>query len=105
MGSFYKFEFYVPLEHLESVKEAVFAAGAGRIGAYSKCSWETAGPGQFMPLAGSSPFIGRQDSLERVEEIKVEMVCASAVIGDVVSALKAAHPYETPAYQYWEVHD
>ncbi|MBN2641451.1 MAG: YqfO family protein [Victivallales bacterium] len=104
MASFYKFEFYVPREHLESVKEAVFDAGAGRIGTYGKCSWETPGTGQFMPLEGSDPFIGRQDSLERVEEIKVEMVCAHELIGAVVSALKAAHPYETPAYQYWEVH-
>jgi len=102
-NEFYKLEFYVPAEHLEPVKNALFAAGAGRIGKYDCCCWQTAGTGQFRPLPGSHPFIGRQEQIETVAEIKVEMVCASAVIDAVIAALLRTHPYETPAYQYWKV--
>ena len=94
----YLLSFYVPLDQADQVKEALFAAGAGRIGAYEFCAWQTLGRGQFRPLAGSNPFIGQADKLEFVDEMKVEMVCSDAVIKPVVEALRAAHPYETPAY-------
>jgi hypothetical protein len=90
--------FYCPEPDLEAVKEAMFAAGAGRIGSYDRCCWQAKGTGQFRPLAGSDPAIGRVGELERVDEWKVEMVCEESVVGAVVSALRAAHPYETPAY-------
>ena len=90
--------FYVPESDLEIVKEALFAAGAGRIGNYEKCCWQTKGTGQFRPCEGASPAIGRIGEVERVEEWKVEMVCEESVVGAVVSALHEAHPYETPAY-------
>ncbi len=93
----YKLCFYVPESHLESVKKAVFAAGAGRIGAYDSCSWQALGQGQFRPLQGSNPFIGQAGSIEQVAEWKVEMVVADELIHDSVKALKQAHPYETPA--------
>ena len=63
------------------------------------------GMGQFMPLAGSAPHIGTQDNLQKVNEWRIEMVVAKASIGDVISALKQAHPYETPAYNVIEVLD
>ena len=69
----YKLCFYVPESHLEAVKAAVFAAGAGRIGNYDSCCWEVLGQGQFRPLTGSDPFIGRQGEVERVAEYRVEM--------------------------------
>lgn len=94
----YSLSFYVPVEYAEQVKEALFAAGAGRQGDYDKCSWQTLGQGQFRPLAGSSPFIGVQGALEYVDEYKVEMICAEENIVAAVAALKAAHPYEEPAY-------
>jgi hypothetical protein len=94
----FKLGFYVPETHLSQVKEAVFAAGAGRIGNYEHCSWECRGKGQFRPLAGSSPFLGSQGSLEEVEEFRVEMVCEESKIEAVVRALLSSHPYETPAY-------
>ena len=94
----YKFCFYVPESHLEEVKVAVFAAGAGRIGQYDSCCWQTLGTGQFRPLAGSNPFIGRQDLLETVDEYKVELVCDDASIRAAVAALRQTHPYEEPAY-------
>ncbi len=96
----YKLCFYVPAEHLESVKNAVFDAGAGRIGDYDRCCWQVAGTGQFRPLEGSDPFIGATGELERVPEYRVEMVCAPEYIAAAVSALQSAHPYEEPA---WDV--
>lgn len=90
--------FYVPLEHAEAVKEAMFMAGAGKIGNYEKCSFESEGWGQFRPLKGSHAFIGEVGKLEKVRELKVEMVCTSAIVEQVVQALKQSHPYETPAY-------
>lgn len=99
----YKLVFYVPAEQLETVKAAVFAAGAGRIGNYSHCCWQVSGEGQFKPLAGSQPFLGEQDSLKTVAEYRVEMVCEDAVIADAVNALRAAHPYEEPAFDCWRL--
>ena len=94
----YLLSFYVPPDQADQVKEAMFAAGAGRIGAYEYCAWQTLGRGQFRPLAGSNPFIGQKDKLDFVDEAKVEMVCSDDVIKPVMEALRAAHPYETPAY-------
>lgn len=90
--------FLVPATHLEMVKNAIFATGAGTIGAYSQCAWQTLGTGQFMPLTGSNSFIGEIDILERVPEYKVEIACEPEQIQAAVTALKQAHPYETPAY-------
>ncbi len=90
--------FYVPKTHLEVVKEAVFKAGAGRIGNYDYCSFEIEGLGQFRPLKGSQPFLGNQDKIEKVLEVKVEVVCEENLLQQIVESLKAAHPYETPAY-------
>ncbi|MFY0989954.1 NGG1p interacting factor NIF3 [Halomonas sp. C05BenzN] len=99
----YKLAFYVPLEDAESVKEAVFASGAGRIGDYEACCFQTRGTGQFRPLEGADPHIGRVGDLERVEELKVELVCEDALIREAVAALKAAHPYEEPAFDVWRL--
>ena len=59
----YKLCFYVPESHLESVKQAVFEAGAGAIGDYRDCCWQVKGQGQFRPMAGSQPFLGEQGVL------------------------------------------
>lgn len=55
----YKLCFYVPESHLDVVKQAVFAAGGGRIGAYDSCCWQSLGQGQFRPLDGSQPYLAR----------------------------------------------
>ncbi|MBU2097814.1 MAG: YqfO family protein [Gammaproteobacteria bacterium] len=94
----YKLCFYVPQSHLDVVKQAVFDAGAGRIGNYENCCWQVEGQGQFRPLAGSNPAIGQLNQLETVVEYRVEMVCGKNLISDVINALKRAHPYEEPAY-------
>ena len=84
----YKICFFVPKAEKEVVKNAMFLVGAGRIGNYDSCSFETLGLGQFKPLEGSNPFKGDQDKLELVEEYKVEMVCEAQYIEDVISAMK-----------------
>lgn len=94
----YKLIFYVPESHLEQVKSAVFAAGAGHIGNYDQCCWQVLGRGQFRPLAGSDPFIGELNQATQVSEYRVEMVCEAALIKAVVASLRQAHPYEEPAY-------
>lgn len=95
----YKICFYVPTTHIEEVKQAMFAQGAGKIGKYNCCAWQILGEGQFMPLAGSQAYIGEEGKLEKLEEYKVEMVCDNEIIANVITALKKAHPYEEPAYQ------
>jgi hypothetical protein len=99
----YKLAFFVPLEDAEGVKEAVFVTGAGRIGDYEACCFETRGTGQFRPLDGASPHIGQVGDLEKVEEVKVEMVCRDDLIHDAIEALRAAHPYEEPAFDVWKL--
>ncbi len=99
----YKLAFFVPASHVDVVKEAVFAAGGGRIGDYDHCAWQTLGQGQFRPLDGSQPFIGQAGEVEVVEEWKVELVVADDLIAQVVAALKQSHPYETPAYEVWRL--
>ena len=101
----YKLSFYVPESHLEQVKTALFVSGAGRIGDYDSCCWQTRGEGQFRPLEGSNPFLGKQGSVEKAEEYKVELVCGDALIREAVAALKRAHPYEEPAYDVVRLED
>lgn len=101
----YKLCFYVPETHLDSVKGAVFAAGGGRVGQYDQCCWQVLGQGQFRALQGSQPFLGQVGQLEQVVEWKVEMVVADELIHAAVKAMKAQHPYETPAFDVWRLSD
>lgn len=100
-----KLSFYVPPSHLEVVKSAIFAAGAGQQGNYDWCCWQTLGEGQFRPKAGSEPFIGQVDQLAQVEEYKVEIICEESSLQAVVEALRAAHPYEEPAFDCCQLLD
>ncbi|NLD08092.1 MAG: NGG1p interacting factor NIF3 [Xanthomonadaceae bacterium] len=101
----YKLVFFVPDSHVEEVKEAIFATGAGKIGNYSHCSWQTLGQGQFKPLQGSDPFSGIQGNLSRCEEWRVELVLEKSLAKAAITALKKAHPYETPAFDLIELID
>jgi hypothetical protein len=94
----YKLGIYVPDTHLEEVKQALFEAGAGRIGDYDHCCWQTAGQGQFRPLPGSRPFLGETGEVETVAEYRIEMVLEDEHVAAVVAALRRAHPYEEPAW-------
>jgi hypothetical protein len=93
-----KLTFYVPIESKEVVKKALFAVGAGKIGNYDMCSFETLGYGQFRALIGANPTIGKVGEIEIVSEVRVEMVIDDHILLDAISALKAHHPYETPAF-------
>ena len=95
---------FIPVgPEISAVRDALSAAGAGHIGDYSDCSFATAGTGQFKPLAGAHPTIGDVGRLERVAETKLEMILPRARRAAVVAALRAAHPYEEPAFDVFEV--
>jgi hypothetical protein len=94
---------YVPEAQKEEVKAALFASGAGRIGNYDYCCWETLGQGQFRPLEGANPFMGKPQTKETVAEWRLEMVLDAALKAEVKAALLEAHPYETPAYHFLEM--
>ncbi|MDP3536312.1 hypothetical protein P8S55_06160 [Halomonas sp. M1] len=101
----YKLAFFVPVEDAENVKEAVFETGAGRIGDYEACCFQTRGTGQFRPLKGANPHMGQVGALETVEEYKIELVCEDELIKAAIAALKLAHPYEEVAYDVWQLAD
>ena len=101
----YKLCFLVPEAHVERVKSAVFAAAGSRVGNYDYCAWQTRGQGQFRALAGADPYLGDIGEVKAVAEMKVELVCDERLIGAAVAALKAAHPYETPAYEVYRLED
>ena len=102
--TYYKLETYVPEEFAEAVKDALAAAGAGTLGDYDHCFWQTVGTGEFRPLAAAHPFIGSAGGeLEHVREVKLETICSAADRFHVVAALKAAHPYECCAYYLFPV--
>lgn len=89
---------YVPEAALDVVKQAMFAAGAGKAGGYDQSCWQVLGEGQFRPLPGSHPVVGDINRLERVSEYRLEMVCDDAVLDAAMRAMREAHPYEQPAY-------
>jgi dinuclear metal center YbgI/SA1388 family protein len=93
-----KWVIFVPPANAEAVRAAVFAAGAGRIGDYSQCSWSVTGTGQFLPEDGAAPAIGSVGAVEQVVEDRVEVVAPARVRREVLSAMRAAHPYEEPAF-------
>jgi len=101
----YKICVYIPETHLQPVKNALFAAGAGRIGNYDSCCWQVLGEGQFRALEGSAPYIGQKNKVETVKEYKVELVCEDTLIKQAIAAMKQAHPYETPAYDVSKLED
>lgn len=93
---------YVPETHLERVKMALFEAGAGKIGEYEHCCWQTSGQGQFRPLEHANPSVGELLKITHIKEFKIELVCEKNIIEKCIDALKTAHPYEEPAYQIIE---
>ncbi len=101
----YQLVFYVPESHLETVKNALFAAGAGEFGDFDQCVWQILGQGQFRPNANSQPYLGQPGQLETVPEYKVEMICTDERIKATVNALLAAHPYQQPAYAIYKMFD
>lgn len=94
---------FVPASALESVRESLFAAGAGRIGDYERCAWYTIGTGTFLAGVEARPSIGEVGQEQRVTEYRLETVYPSEIEADVVRALRDAHPYEEPAFDIYEL--
>jgi hypothetical protein len=92
---------FVPREALDTVRDALFAAGAGRIGDYERCSWYTDGTGTFKGGQGTSPSVGESGREERVLELRLETVFPEESQDAVLAALRAAHPYEEPAFDIY----
>jgi len=100
-----KLVWFVPAEALAQTREAVFSAGGGKIGEYERCSWYTAGTGTFFGGGGTDPVIGERGREEHVPELRVETVVPAELVVEVVAALRAAHPYEEPAYDVYPLLD
>jgi len=98
----YKLVWFVPASHLQATRDAVFAAGAGRIGDYSRCSWATLGDGTFFGGDGTRPALGAAGRDQTVAEYRVETVVPEARLAAVVAALRGAHPYEEPPFDVYE---
>ena len=96
---------FVPADALDAVRDAVFAAGAGRIGDYERCSWYTEGTGTFFGGESTSPTVGERGQEERLPELRLETVYPVEREADVVRALREAHPYEEPAFDLYVLGD
>ena len=94
---------FVPPEALDAVRDAVFAAGAGRIGDYERCSWYTEGTGTFLGGESTDPSVGEKGREERVPELRLETVFPEGRQDEVVEALRRAHPYEEPAFDVYQL--
>lgn len=85
---------FVPITHANLVRQAMGNAGAGIIGNYSDCSFSVIGIGRFKPKEGANPTTGEIGKLEEIEMERVEMVCPTDKVKQVISAMKKVHPYE-----------
>jgi structural hemagglutinin/hemolysin toxin protein RtxA len=101
----YQIFVHVPETHLVQVKQAMFDAGAGKLGAYSHCSWEVKGEGQFRPEKGSNAYVGEIGKVEKVVEYRIYTFCTEKSVAKIIAAMKAAHPYEMPAYGVTKLED
>ena len=94
---------FVPHEALDRVRDALFEAGAGRVGGYERCSWYTEGTGTFLGGEGTAPSVGAPGREERVLELRLETVFPAELHDQVIDALRRAHPYEEPAFDVYEL--
>ncbi len=97
-GELEKIEVFVPSDHSDTLREAIFAAGGGEIGEYSKCSFNVDGTGTFLPGEGSDPYSGQKGTMEEADEVKIEIMYPMYLRRKVLSAMRNSHPYEEVAY-------
>ena len=97
-GILQKLYCFVPVDHLERVRAAIFAAGAGHIGGYSECSYSVEGIGTFKAGEGTQPFVGQPGSRHAEKEARLEVILPAHLSRSVIQAMVAVHPYEEPAY-------
>lgn len=99
----YKLAVYVPNSHVDILRNALGESGAGHIGNYSHCTFNSEGIGNFKPLDGSNPFIGNEGLIESVNEVKIETIVPQKILGGVISKMISAHPYEEVAYDLYKL--
>ena len=97
-GKLFKLATFVPGEAVDAVRDAMSEAGAGAIGNYSHCSFQSPGTGTFKPLPGAEPYVGKVGELKKEPEFRLEVLVPEDHLHDVISAMIAAHPYEEVAY-------
>lgn len=102
-GSLTKLVVFVPESHAEAVRTAIGEAGAGHIGNYDRCTFGVVGEGTFRGLEGANPFIGTPGKLETAPEVRIETVFPKGLEKQVITAMKASHPYEEVAYDLYQV--
>lgn len=93
-----KFEIYIPLSHVDKLREGINNTGALTIGKYDNCMSITEVMGYFRPLKGSKPYTGKENDLSKEKEAKVEFRCHKDLAIEVINVIKAIHPYEEPVY-------
>jgi len=101
VGILKKLVTFCPLSHADGVRKALFEAGAGEIGKYSECSYNTDGFGTFKAGEGSNPFVGEAGIQHKENEVKIETIYPAPLEGIVVQSLLRAHPYEEVAYDLY----
>jgi hypothetical protein len=94
----YKLVVFTPRDVAEKVADAMFAAGAGRIGNYTSCSFRSPGTGTFFGEEGANPTVGQPGQLEQADEVRIETILPITRVEQVIAALKKSHPYEEPAF-------
>ncbi len=101
--NFYKIEVYVPNENAQALLNAMYQAGAGKIGNYENCSYTLLGEGTFTPLESSNPSVGTINKIEHTQEVKIEALSTKRNIGRIIEAINHNHPYECPVYNIIEI--
>ncbi len=97
----YKLVVYVPVENADEVRAAIGSGGGGKIGNYTNCSFSSRGTGRFKPGEGANPHIGEVGKDESVEEERIEVTLDHQIVGNVIAAMKRAHPYDEVAYDLY----
>jgi hypothetical protein len=95
-GNYVQIVFTVSSADLAPVLQAMGEAGAGVLGEYTFCSFSTAGTGRFLPSDAATPHVGTVGGINAEDEVRVETFCARDRAREIVTAIKAAHPYEEP---------
>jgi putative NIF3 family GTP cyclohydrolase 1 type 2 len=94
---------FCPADAADRLRSALATVGAGRIGGYELCSFEMAGTGTFLAGEDTSPRVGRKGGLQRVDELRLEMVCPEASLALAVTTLREFHPYEEPPIEIYRL--
>jgi dinuclear metal center YbgI/SA1388 family protein len=97
-GRLKKLVVYAPVSHAEKLRIAIGEAGAGQLGNYDYCSYESKGEGRFRGNDQSKPYVGEQNEVHQEAEVKIEALMAAHLQKNIVAAMLAEHPYEEPAY-------